>query len=740
MTESYVPRVNLPGVMPQKMVVPGPNSWAQQQQQEGQLEVPAPDATNESKPTNRDKYEHKPMPPIPPSEKSVLAEPTFLPPKAYIQPAIPLLPPPSNTANQKMRAVTDPVPPKPLFAGRKMSVSQLRKKYSQSKDHDEPTKEGQHDDNQAASNFPATSEKAAKVLGIPQTSDSTRNTPSTSTPTVPTPDLRQSSFEEIRSRAATPVRQVQSSPVPTKGTAVPTKRYLEENNLHSLVKEQASRKPTQQRTSDSEIQVETSKRVPENRLESGHLLPARIGVYTNVGEVGLVHGAGMHRIESFQGVIEGAPTPNSSHGQSYTNSHAPSSYPNTGESQMAQNLLPPDPYSPSNYGGVWENDPAVGHTLPPFTPMPKSRSSNAGESSRYVSPLAPPHLGPGQEMAQGAQYSANRFSSYQSQTPSGNSWASNNVYGNPVTASNGLPPAFHPSHWQHYRNTNSVPSPPQNQQDFQRAGSLTAALAQIDLTLHHHIDTTFNSLSRLITDKHDRVIDQTIRRLESLEEALSKGFRNMRNDIRDIRKSVGNLQTDCKDIKTQQYGNNDLVRTLNAKLQALEKQIEEHVCKNHYSPALQSGSELESDRANRSRPLSRVSQRRPESVHSTVGHAETGQQDRGGVGHATNSTRAKGISSRRDRSNTINSQPSSSRISDERSNRREYFAELGAARGPVPDIRDHPAFANSQQGQDQGYGYRQSQNSISTASGGLPYNNPSLSNGGWYQQAYGQHV
>ena len=284
-----------------------------------------------------------------------------------------------------------------------------------------------------------------------------------------------------------------------------------------------------------------------------------------------------------------------------------------------------------------------------------------------------------------------------------------------------------------------MPSPPQNQQDFERAGSINAALAQIDLTLHHHLDSSFGSLSRLITDKHDRVIDQTIRRLENVEEALNKGFRNLRNDIRDIRKYVGNLQTDLKDIKTQHSDNAEIVQGLDAKFQALEKQIEEHACKCYRSPVEQTGSEPESDRPGRSETLSRTSHRRTESAHPTVGQVEATQSYPGGASRTNNSGRISGASSRRDRSNTVTSQPPPGRMSDERSNRREYFAELGAARGPMPDLRDHPAFADSQQAPEQHYGYAHSQSSLPVSMSGFPYENPSLSDGRWYQQAYGQH-
>ena len=99
---------------------------------------------------------------------------------------------------------------------------------------------------------------------------------------------------------------------------------------------------------------------------------------------------------------------------------------------------------------------------------------------------------------------------------------------------------------------NAVPSPPANQHDFQRAGSVSVALTQIELTVHHHIDTAFSSLSRLIIDKHDRMMDQTLHRLESLEDVVSKGLRAVKGEIKDVSKasSVSNTKVVLVALRT----------------------------------------------------------------------------------------------------------------------------------------------------------------------------------------------
>lgn len=246
-------------------------------------------------------------------------------------------------------------------------------------------------------------------------------------------------------------------------------------------------------------------------------------------------------------------------------------------------------------------------------------------------------------------------------------------------------------------------------------------------------------LSRSITDRDDRVIDQTIRRLDGLEDKLSSGFRDLKNDILDLNRQMRNLQEDVNEVKKRETDSVELVKSMDDKMQRLEKDFSEHACKCQQGAAEQS--EHESDRRHRSETTAHAVPRRTESAHPTIGQNEPSHPYRSSAGRASNSARMSGASSRRDRSNTVSSQQqASSRLSDERSNRREYFAELGAARGPVPDIREHPAFAEMQPAQGQGYGYSGlDHNHIPKLVAGLPYENPNLSDGRWYQQAYGQH-
>ena len=320
----------------------------------------------------------------------------------------------------------------------------------------------------------------------------------------------------------------------------------------------------------------------------------------------------------------------------------------------------------------------------------------------------------------------NRSSEYHHPYPSANSWVS----GNSFASTNAPLSALLPPSWPNHHSSNSVPSPPHNQHDYQRPGSMSAAMARLELTLHHHIDNTGGSLSRLITDKHDRIMDQTIRRLENLEETVSKGFRNLKADFRDIRKDVGTLKGEVKEVMKNSDRDLELFRELDGKVQLLGKYVEEHSCTCQLAITEQSPSEPKSERQREV-----ASHRRTESAHGALGQGEQRQLYRSGASYSSASARHSGNSSKTHRSNTVNSQLGNG-MSSEVNTRKEYFAELGAARGPMPDLRDHPAYSGMQQ--DPGEICGHDQNGMPSVLNGLPYQHPSLSDGRWYQQAYGQ--
>ena len=354
-TDQLPPRVKLPDPPNAKPVVPGPNSWALEQEQERERAS----QSNDGPPTVRDRYEHKPMPPIP-ADEPIPPNTFVLQPKSYIQPAIPLVKPPAMAQNPKNRAVTDPITPSPLFAAtRKVSVSQLRKKYSQSKRKSESPKPDSKDKEPHI-----TSEKAARVLGLPERVDAPKLVLPSSAPAGPASEDRNGSEERLEEGKDTPARQVQSSPVPTRNnTPVLTRRYLKENGLPNPIPD--ANAPTESIQRASTPLPRPSEDVPRKEFlapAQGFFHP-KVGTHRNVGAVGLVDGSGMHRVESFRGVIEDVPEPYSGSEHIQANADAAPSQPRTPHTADNADSIGYDMYPPSNYKGIWENDPAVVRAL-----------------------------------------------------------------------------------------------------------------------------------------------------------------------------------------------------------------------------------------------------------------------------------------------------------------------------------------------------------------------------------------
>ena len=347
MADQEQPMENLLGTISRKPLVPGLNSWAQSQQE--QHWSPSGEQLGPGRATNRDKYEHKPMPRLP---ADFSPHKNYLQAKAYVQPTIPLANSTKETQSQQKRAVTDPVAPKPLFASRKLSVAKLRKKYSFSKAKDDtPETESMPTTQQLSSVSRLSSEKAAEVLGLCPPPEDKANTPPAFALLAPVPDPFSLSSDSIE-RTTSPVRQVQSTPAPTH-------RCLKENDIPTPRITKAPVASNRQMNEGSQIRNRDPKKPEDDMFTSGMLHPSRLGRYGNVGEVGLVEANEMHRVESFSGVIENAESYLGRNGQMYAGSMGALSQSSMTQGPNTGDLLPSAIYSPSNYGGVWENDPAV---------------------------------------------------------------------------------------------------------------------------------------------------------------------------------------------------------------------------------------------------------------------------------------------------------------------------------------------------------------------------------------------
>lgn len=195
------------------------------------------------------------------------------------------------------------------------------------------------------------------------TQDTTSNRPEPQTQPTGGRNINQNRRETPPSSAPAntnvpdPYRSPETAGRQTNSTPVPTRRYLRENNLPTPILTQASFSVPHFAYSDVDQVSEANK--PEGIIiGDGRLNPTRTGAYGNIGEVEIVEGKGVHRVASFMGVIENAESlPSVSEQEQLPRSASMS--PDRLNPVQGQTTLQPIAYSPSIYGGVWENDPHI---------------------------------------------------------------------------------------------------------------------------------------------------------------------------------------------------------------------------------------------------------------------------------------------------------------------------------------------------------------------------------------------
>ncbi|KAL8707551.1 MAG: hypothetical protein Q9220_007443 [cf. Caloplaca sp. 1 TL-2023] len=649
------------------------NSWARKNTQ-AQAKTP--------KATNRDRYETKPMPPTPEPSPSRIEKPLTARKKlGYVQPATPLTAPILALPRPKTRAATDPVMPRPLFTSKTSTVNQLCKMHSQPKE-DKVKSEGREAAYRSASPPAGLSHKASQILGFDPSQDGQRGEHLGSAPPFTNlPDPFHVSTGSISGQSASTDRQVRSMPLP-----VPTRRYLQENNVFITSVTNTVQKPGEEPPTlvKAALELQANKEAGgDDRLPN----PDRCGTYDKRGEIEYVSRHPMQRVSSFTGLVESLDA--SKQDSTTTSNSATIEW--DGSSLCPENsdeLLRPIAYTSDSFGGVWENDPDVGRTLPPFSPF---------------DPHGPPY--PSSEMIQRAASQASRDvpmilqrfpgepsngSGFTHSLRSQNSWAPSTNVGSssqadPILSAADTTPRF-PTHTRN----NSVPPPPPSYPGFQASGPLPPNLVQMELNLHHHIDACFGSLMRLMVDNTDRTIDTLLRRTEDSQDFLDDGFKSLKYEIKDMKKELGRIRKELVDVPLEQDKFTDSIVSLGQKLAPFGGHSGKIGSHDHQATRAVAGHGQEMP------PLCACGNdsphRRSESVNtSTSSHQHQRLPCGKDAVQASMSSHSSYSSSRCRNSNTASS-GNLSRKSDERSVKRDILTQLGTVSGPVPDIREHPAF------------------------------------------------
>ncbi|KAL9032985.1 MAG: hypothetical protein Q9214_007725, partial [Letrouitia sp. 1 TL-2023] len=248
---------------------------------------------------------------------------------------------------------------------------------------------------------------------------------------------------------------------------------------------------------------------------------------------------------------------------------------------------------------------------------------------------------------------------------------------------------------------NAVPPPPHHFPGFQPHGQVHPSLVRMEMNLHHHVDSCFNTLFKMTTENTDKIMDQVVRRLEDMQDTFQKALKAVKGDIREVKRDVGHAMADIQKMRQGVEGNNKVIQAREEKLSGLETKLEDVAlrCQQFSLKAEFARNETHYQTPRQMSP--QKSPQRSPKRRSGIDHAAfvcngQRQQIRSGTTHSSDGARQSANSSQGRQSDTAGKN-AARRISDERSARREYFAELGAARGPMPDLRDHPAFAAPQQ-------------------------------------------
>lgn len=302
-------------------------------------------------------------------------------------------------------------------------------------------------------------------------------------------------------------------------------------------------------------------------------------------------------------------------------------------------------------------------------------------------------------------------------------------------------------------NPHPVPPPPSSYPGFQPSVQIPAAMEQMERNLHHHMDQCFASLTRLVTDKSDRITDQMVKEIESSDGKMDKAVKGVKGELREVKGEIRETKkefasqhketNEAMDSIREQVGKVDLaVKETGSKMDALDKKLDE---------VKEGDEENDSEREMRARPRYASTRRRTESAHRTLGHNErrprrpspslspTGLRQDGQGGQTGGSSRGRQVTAEN------GTGTGAMRRLSARARNRNYFARLGEMRGPPPDLSEHPAYRRDRERERASSSEHRVRQDPGRAAAGFPPNGsaeegqPSArSQEGWFHRAYHQ--
>lgn len=249
---------------------------------------------------------------------------------------------------------------------------------------------------------------------------------------------------------------------------------------------------------------------------------------------------------------------------------------------------------------------------------------------------------------------------------------------------------------------------------------MVTGLAQLELTLHHHMDSCFGSLSRLIIDKNDSTSDQMIRRFEALDDNVEQGIRDLNGSASGLKKDINSLINATKDVMRRLWVMQEHSRELELRLELLEK-------------AARGGNTRYDSYASTTsvREPRTMSPQPSQSVHRRTGSAiEPSIRD-----ESLNEGHPSVYGSRGFRSYTTSS--AGPEVGEVRKVKKQLYTEPGAAKGPPPDLDDHTAVMEYEPPSTKNEDVRRMIEAGLNDPEGQIYSR-GYRDGGWYESLYGK--
>lgn len=104
--------------------------------------------------------------------------------------------------------------------------------------------------------------------------------------------------------------------------------------------------------------------------------------------------------------------------------------------------------------------------------------------------------------------------------------------------------------------------------------SMPADLAQMEMHIHHYMDSGFNSMTKSFTDKNDRILDQLVGRLELIEEKAEKGTKALERIMTDVKDEFAGFRQDNKAIWEEVCWMKNFVQGVDLKLELMSGSTE----------------------------------------------------------------------------------------------------------------------------------------------------------------------